>query len=287
MAIHDHAQKDVRKKASLEILNKFSDEEHVGFYFTQIAQLTVGDFDSIESLKNALVGLADTDGFLEKLETFKVSSHKAQLPKNKFLYIKSENRKLLFFINFFKFKYDSFNTLITGRFNRNTDPYLLLIYIMSMPNLNADFGSFINDAENSYEIFKVKRNEKYFDDNNFVNWAYDYFLNNVYDRRYFINTCTDENKKDYILSLLDFICLENKPEYEITFGRLKNAWNQKKFKDSGKEKKDYHLPLTKKTKSELTQLSEIRNCSEAKVLEDLIKNAYKLEYCDENGKPKY
>ena len=55
---------------------------------------------------------------------------------------------------------------------------------------------------------------------------------------------------------------------------LKNAWAQKKFRDSGKTKKEFHLPLTKQSKNKLQKLSSLKNCSESELLEILINECY-------------
>jgi hypothetical protein len=65
------------------------------------------------------------------------------------------------------------------------------------------------------------------------------------------------------------------------------ALSQYKFKKKEKIKKDYHLPLTKKTKAALMELSALENMSEAKYLEKIINEAYSKTMLDSQGKIKY
>ena len=51
-----------------------------------------------------------------------------------------------------------------------------------------------------------------------------------------------------------------------------------------KQKKLYHLPLTKNTKKELQELSALMNMSENATLEKLIHEKFLEKFYDENGK---
>lgn len=62
---------------------------------------------------------------------------------------------------------------------------------------------------------------------------------------------------------------------------------KKKFRDSNKVKKDYHLPLTKKSKEELAKLSAFKKLSESDILEQLIHQMFLKEMCDEKENSKY
>jgi len=68
---------------------------------------------------------------------------------------------------------------------------------------------------------------------------------------------------------------------------MKKTWSQKKFRDSGKAKKPYHLPLTKTTQKQLEKLAELKNCRKEHVIEKLIEREFEVLNFDENGKSKY
>ena len=69
--------------------------------------------------------------------------------------------------------------------------------------------------------------------------------------------------------------------------KMKRAWSQQKYRDAGKTKKPYHLPLTKKTKARLAKMSQVQGLSETAMLDILINRFYELDYVDINGKDLY
>ena len=85
----------------------------------------------------------------------------------------------------------------------------------------------------------------------------------------------------------DYYYYQNPDKYILNIQKLKKAWQQKQFRDKGGLKKPYHLPLTKKTKSQLVALAEKMNISETKILEKLIEEAYQKEMLDAKGKALY
>ena len=100
-----------------------------------------------------------------------------------------------------------------------------------------------------------------------------------------------------LLSALDFIdikpfILENKkykePDSKKNFiDRMKKSWNQKVHRDSGRAKKQYHLPLAKNTRDRLRKMSMVEDVSESDILERLINEEYGSKYLDVNGQDKY
>lgn len=127
-----------------------------------------------------------------------------------------------------------------------------------------------------------------FNDQNFVNWSYDYLMTKKPDFKRASKSCFDDNdSKLLIISYLDFLYLNDHQEHEILTMKMSKAWSQKKFRDGDKVKKNYHIPLTKKAKEELNQLSTFKNTSEAKIIEDLIHQLFLDEMCDDNGKSTY
>lgn len=100
-----------------------------------------------------------------------------------------------------------------------------------------------------------------------------------------------------LLASLDFIdikpfILEDKkykePDSKKKFiDRMKRSWSQKVHRDSGRAKKQYHLPLAKNTRDRLRKMSMVEGVSESGILEKLINEAYGSKYLDVNGKDKY
>jgi len=103
------------------------------------------------------------------------------------------------------------------------------------------------------------------------------------------------NQKLRLLASLDAIDikLEEGQSYThslsktIIIDRMKRAWSQQKYRDAGKTKKPYHLPLTKKTKARLEKMAEVEGLSETAMLDHLINMSYEIDYTDKNGKDLY
>lgn len=74
---------------------------------------------------------------------------------------------------------------------------------------------------------------------------------------------------------------------EIIIDKMKRAWSQQKYRDAGKTKKPYHLPLTKKTKARLEKMAQVQGLSETAMLDILINRFYELDYVDVDGKDLY
>lgn len=74
---------------------------------------------------------------------------------------------------------------------------------------------------------------------------------------------------------------------ELFIGKMKRAWSQQKYRDAGKTKKPYHLPLTKETKRRLEKMSDVRGLSETAMLDVLVNRFYEMEYVDVDGKDLY
>lgn len=166
---------------------------------------------------------------------------------------------------------------------------LYLIYsheILTGENLTTDIKDFDHEF-NKITSNKINLN-KYMNDTKFQEWAYHYIRNQFRPRNY--PDFTPQNNKeykDYILGYFDVKYSEDKSQYENDINKLKKAWQQKVYRDKGNTKKTYHLPLTKKAKTELAKLAKYKNQSENSVLEDLIHNAFIIEMCYEDGSEKY
>lgn len=92
---------------------------------------------------------------------------------------------------------------------------------------------------------------------------------------------------DQILIDLDHYSYLNPAVRTILIEKMKKSWSQKKYRQSDKVKKNYHLPLTKDCKDKLSKLSALMNLSENKVIEKLINERYELDFLDEKGRSKY
>lgn len=74
---------------------------------------------------------------------------------------------------------------------------------------------------------------------------------------------------------------------ELFTDKMKRAWSQQKYRDAGKTKKLYHLPLTKETKLRLEKMAKAKYLSETAMLDILINRFYDLDCLDVDGKDLY
>ncbi len=87
-----------------------------------------------------------------------------------------------------------------------------------------------------------------------------------------------------VIASIDALLYEHSANRELFLLKMKKTWSQKKFRDSGKAKKPYHLPLTEATKKKLDELAKLNDCKTTAMLEQLIKEAYAKQIQDDKGK---
>lgn len=86
----------------------------------------------------------------------------------------------------------------------------------------------------------------------------------------------DQELISHILIIIDNMNFKSKDEYTLFLQRLKRSYTQYKFRLSGNQKKEYHLPLTISAKDKLLKLSKLEGISENKMIENLINQAFEL-----------
>lgn len=128
-----------------------------------------------------------------------------------------------------------------------------------------------------------------------LDWVYNYLV----EKKLYLLDMEDyvgnNNRELRLLASLDAIDIKleqgqsymHSPNKTIIIDKMKRAWSQQKFRDAGKTKKPYHLPLTKKTKARLAKMAKVKRLSETAMLDHLINMSYELDYIDENGKDLY
>lgn len=85
------------------------------------------------------------------------------------------------------------------------------------------------------------------------------------------------NTKEYhaaVLASLDDLSYGHPSDKKLFMEQMKRTWSQKKFRDSGKAKKPYYLPLTINTKKKLEWLAENSGQKPVDILEQLILENY-------------
>jgi len=104
-------------------------------------------------------------------------------------------------------------------------------------------------------------------------WALEYLEKN----RKVLRVPKPANTKEYhaaVLASLDDLSYGHPSDKKLFMEQMKRTWSQKKFRDSGKAKKPYYLPLTIKTREKLEWLAENSGQKPADILEKLIQENY-------------
>lgn len=85
---------------------------------------------------------------------------------------------------------------------------------------------------------------------------------------------TDDERYCSVLAALDLLREFHEAARELFIEKMKKTWSQKKYRDSGKAKKPYHLPLTVRANSQLDWLAKCVGKSRSDVLIRLIDEEY-------------
>lgn len=262
----------IRRKGSEQIYLEFLNKHH---NFQIIHEFMKNDFFKCD--------LEEFEDFLKECRESKLS----YIPNEDLNFLKDQDRLCWFLINQIEYKYKN----IKDKKYRYENAYFSLLFLI---HIKLDSNRItLNDIREYIKTLGEKKNLRellstYINDNDFISWALNYT-----DTKYRIRTQPNfkpkdnKEKLDIFLAYWDNEFVDNKYRYEVEINTLKKAWQQKQFRDKGGLKKPYHLPLSKKTKSQLEILAEKMNISETKVLEKLIEGAYKNEMLDEKGKALY
>ena len=209
------------------------------------------------------------------------------IPRDNLKFLSNNNRLCWFIINNLIDENNHLKVLPANYIH----PYFSLLFLIHIELLDnrinieyiRDKSKIIIDKKNPYAVLK-----NYINDQIFIEWALEYTEDKYKIKTIPHFTPVENNEKfEVLISYWDFLYFQEEYKYLHDINLLKKAWQQKQFRDKGGLKKPYHLPLTKKTKSQLEVLAEKMNISETKVLENLIEDAYKNEMLDEKGKARY
>jgi hypothetical protein len=208
-----------------------------------------------------------------------------------FEWIDQKNIRQLIFINY----------LILKRDNRDRNNELLNspdLFNQIINNFDSYWGmgrrekiEKLNNFEREWDKKRVPDNLiKWIDSNNALQleWA----LNYLKKREEWIKDLEVDSAKKHlyalILASLDHLSLKSRPEsLQLFMTKMSKTWSQKKFRDQGKTKSPYHIPLTKLAKVRLDDLAELYGVKNNAILEMLINQEYEKEMLDEKHKKKF
>lgn len=178
----------------------------------------------------------------------------------------------------------------------SNNEYEILLYNLDLLNIKiVDKLSLLEGIREQWDFF-IKKREQYYSwivssNEEQITWILDYLEKKGKYFKYSI-LFNEENFTPYnkLLTLLDNIDTSFYLGTEIDifkfFEKMKKSWSQQNYRNSGKIKKPYHLPLTKTAQIQLEKLAELKNTKKENIIEELIAQEYS-KYTDSNGKFKY
>ena len=245
--------------------------------------------------------LAKRENFKELVSmSYKVMLYRL-VPESNFGWLVNNLRCQIFIVNVLSLEYN-YNFL-----ENNSSKLMDEIYLFfDRKDFDESVGfksSLINDIYQRWQaVYRKDNYSKWLkvDDGNQIEWSQDYLKRGSRAKLLFSDKESIEEMRIFVLASLDIIDypVSNKESNiynnhipsarkEKLIEKMKRAWSQQKYRDTGKTKKPYHLPLTKKTKARLAKMSQVQGLSETAMLDILINRFYELDYVDINGKDLY
>lgn len=164
------------------------------------------------------------------------------------------------------------------------------LFFQNTPNQINKKIQLLYDFKNNWnQLLLNKKDILWLDKNDEIQieWAYKYIKKIIYAGFIYFNPLDSTNPYTYVINEIDALGLVSPEKKQLFLDKMRRSWSQKKFRDEGKTKKPYHLPLTKEANKQLEFLSQILNKSTSQVLESIIRDKYQ-EYNDQKtGKNLY
>lgn len=221
------------------------------------------------------------------------------LPEEYFEWIKNNIRAQIFILEILSKKNNYYTNDIYGK------NYIYAIYNFFDYNDNRLYKNrIILDGIKKLwlTVRSVEKYSEWLKENDFkkISWANNYLSEKGLLIKSANNFTSIKEKREKILVSLDLIdidafqaVIDKESIFEeianktIIIDKMKRAWSQQKYRDAGKTKKPYHLPLTKKTKARLEKMAQVQGLSETAMLDILVNRFYELDYVDVDGKDLY
>ncbi|MCH7315542.1 hypothetical protein [Acinetobacter sp. ANC 3882] len=271
-------------------LESFGDREFQWLWsFTQMYNLyPLGINSSITQKKQILINhINNHQNKNEHIRNLKISIENYLIPLEHLNWIqKDDNRKLIWLLTKCPLE---LNTTIPIGINSTLYKDFLLILDSCPLDANSKIN-FMQIKKREWEKIKTPEKEiKWLDKSNEIqlSWAWEYLKKFYKSIDPFHPPQNIDELYNSVLSSFDNMSYENISDKKLFMDRMKKTWSQKKFRDSGKAKKPYHIPLTKSTRTQLEKLAEFKNLRKDQVIEELIMKEYESTLIDERGKTKY
>ncbi|MBJ8482405.1 hypothetical protein [Acinetobacter vivianii] len=197
---------------------------------------------------------------------------------------KKNDRLIIFIIN------SLINTNNIPAYNfTSTDNYEYLIHLLdNFVLLNKDMKlnqlhfirsiwSNLQSNNNDTKWIDIKNDKQ-------IDWIWNYLKKTYKLETFQIQPINNHQRYNYILANIDLLTSHMSSEAkELYLLKMKKTWAQKKYRDSEKFKKSYHIPLTIQRHNELENLARLLNKSIPDILDSIIKEAYQKHTTDNEG----
>lgn len=249
----------------------------------------LGPNSSITQKKQILISyINNIQNKEEYIKNLKINMENNLVPLEHLDWIdKNDNRKLIWLLN--RIQLDLNLTLPIGFNNTLYKDFLSTLDSIIILDINSKI-TLIQNKKIEWGTIKTPEKEiVWLDKSNKMQltWAWEY-LNKFYKNiNPFHPPQNNEELYNAILASFDNQSYGFPSDKKLFMDRMKKTWSQKKFRDSGKAKKPYHIPLTKSTQAQLEKLAKFKNLRKDQVIEELITKEYETTQLDEKGKMKY
>jgi len=271
-------------------LESFGDREFQWvWFFTQMYNTyPLGINSSITQKKQILIShINNIQNKNEYIRYLKISIENYLIPLEHLNWIeKNDNRKLIWLLTKCPLE---LNTTIPIGINSTLYKDFLLILDCCTLDANSKIN-FMQIKKREWEKIKTPEKEiNWLDKANTIqlSWAGEYLKKFYKSINPFHPPQNNDELYNSVLASFDNMSYESISDKKLFMDRMKKTWSQKKFRDSGKAKKPYHIPLTKSTRIQLEKLAEFKNLRKDQVIEELILKEYETILIDERGKTKY
>lgn len=250
---------------------------------------SLGPHSSITQKRQILISyINNLQNKEEYIKNLKINMENNLVPLEHLDWIdKNDNRKLIWLLN--RIQLDLNLTLSIGFNNTLYKDFLSTLDSIIILDINSKI-TLIQNKKREWETIKTPEKETaWLDKSNKMQltWAWEY-LNKFYKNiNPFHPPQNNEELYSAILASFDNQSYGIPSDKKLFMERMKKTWSQKKFRDSGKAKKPYHIPLTKSTQEQLEKLAKFKNLRRDQVIEKLILKEYEATLLDERGKMKY
>lgn len=188
---------------------------------------------------------------------------------------KNDHRLCMFSYNFTKNKRKRKEEC---RFSYHENSYLNINHLI-MKRSDFHYSRYPQLIKLSQRIFvrriRLKNNSQQMSDKKFIDWAYDYLINNdINFRRIDYYPVNQKQRSSLIISYLDYLAYFKKEEHASLTKNLYRAWTQKKHRESKKIPLDPYASLSKEDKKYLKEISKSTKKSEHEILSSLIFDKY-------------